>query len=58
MCGVLSGKTELFDPTTVELLSKCRFDGAERTKKSVFVLIVWHSREGWLHGVKFLFGQG
>ena len=40
------------------MLSTCRFDDAERIKKSVFELMAWPSRKGWLHGVKFLLVQG
>ena len=40
------------------MLSRCRFDDAEGTKKSVFEFVAWFSGEGWLHGVNFLLVQG
>ena len=39
-----------FSPGNRGMLSKCRFDDAEGTKKSVFELMAWPSRKVWLHG--------
>ena len=50
MCEVLQEKRSFY-PDNHGMLSRCRFDGAEGTKKSVFALMAWPSREGWLHGV-------
>ena len=53
-------KNGAFDPTTAECCPNVDFVArkALRTEKSVSALMAWPSREGWLHGVKFLFVQG
>ena len=46
-CVEFGKENGAFDPNR-GLLSKCRLDDAEGTKKRVFELMAWPSREGWL----------
>ena len=42
-------KNRAFRPDNRGMLPKCRVDGAEGTETSVFELMEWPSRDGWLH---------